>query len=152
MVSDDDHESTHEQHMYIICTSHVYHMYITCTVESLLTDIPNSGHLPNNEQEPMHQQYFPLLQYKTHLPRTDTSLLRTTDSYACTNNNSHLLTDSVRSLVLTTPISRRIITELACNNWNKRRTRAAASFLYYLYQRSRALAKHFSSWRTLATQ
>ena len=55
------------------------------TVEPLITDIPNSGHLPNNGQESMHQPYFPLLHYKTNLPRADTSLFRTMDSYVCTN-------------------------------------------------------------------
>ena len=59
---------------------------VLCTVEPLvLTDIPNSRHLPNNGQESMHQPHFPLQQYKTNLPRADTSLLRTTDNYACTN-------------------------------------------------------------------
>ena len=47
--------------------------------------IPNSRHLPNNRQDSVHQPYFPLLQYKTNLSQADTSLLRTMDSYACTN-------------------------------------------------------------------
>ena len=48
-------------------------------------DIPNSGHLPNNGQESVHQPYFPLLQYKINLPQADTYLLQTMDSYMCTN-------------------------------------------------------------------
>ena len=73
-------------------------------MELLITDIPNSGQLPNNEQESVHQPYFPLLQYKTNLPQADTSLLRTTDSYgvhqqATIHKILPLLTDSGRSLV-----------------------------------------------------
>ena len=104
---------------YITCISHVHHM---CMVKPLLTDISSSGHLPNNEQESMHQPYFPLLQYK-HTSHKRTPLYSKQRTVTCASTTiSHLLTDSVRSLVLTTPISRRIITELACNNLNERRT------------------------------
>ena len=77
-------------HMYITFISHVYHMYITCTVEPLLMGISNSRHLPNNEQESVHQPHFPLLQYKTNHPRADTSLLRTVGSYAYTNKQQSI--------------------------------------------------------------
>ena len=53
-------------------------------------DIPNSTKLPNNGQESVHQPYFLLLQYKTNLPQADTSLLQTTDSYACTNKQQSI--------------------------------------------------------------
>ena len=54
----------------------------------LITDIPNSGHLPNNGQESVHQPYFP--QYNTNLTRVDMSLLWTTDSCVCTNKQQSI--------------------------------------------------------------
>ena len=59
-------------------------------MEPLITDIPNSGHLPNNGQESVHQPYFPLLYYKTNLARADSFLLRTMDNCACINKQQSI--------------------------------------------------------------
>ena len=60
-----------------------FHIVLDRTLIRSVT--PNSGRLPNNGQESVHQPYFPLLQYKTNLPRADITLLQTTASYACTS-------------------------------------------------------------------
>ena len=58
-----------------LCYSLRHYRPFAITVEPLIMDIPSSGHLPNNGQDFVHQPYFPLLLYKTNLPRVDTSLL-----------------------------------------------------------------------------
>ena len=43
-----------------LITPYPHIFVLESTVEPLLTDIPNSGHLPNNGYESVHQPYFPL--------------------------------------------------------------------------------------------